>query len=472
MQHWPRLALSSLSVLPLSGLQPFASHFGGMFSFATDSWGTSSATPPLDNASDDGSMSEQHYRHLLANLKRYVESYVNERIVDAKPAAPIVFSAQNVADLTTIIDERLAQADSAAHTSTTTQAPPPIADIVRQILQSEHTDAIRDEQRLIAEQKQLIEALQQQIDAINGKLAQNADAQQNIDQSVRLLQAHQDNLSALFREFQAANEERLSKLLLELNVRLDDLGKSQFVAIDNRVKLVLMDALGYRTQDGSEPDSQALQNWMRSVFVAKEALEARLLALSVDRDQFVREEIDRSAGVLMKDISERIRAETIVLFEQQQANLAASRTEHVVFDDAAIQRIVREALAVYDADKTGLVDYALESAGGEIVSTRCTETYHTKSAQISIFGIPLWYPTNTPRTAISPTVQPGQCWAFQGFPGFLGKCVAYAKMRNAIHRCSYMCLHCIYSVEAERVHSSDRLHDGAHSAQHFAKRQH
>lgn len=38
---------------------------------------------------------------------------------------------------------------------------------------------------------------------------------------------------------------------------------------------------------------------------------------------------------------------------------------------------------------------------------------------MSIFGIPLWYATNTPRTVISPSVQPGECWAFQGFPGYL-----------------------------------------------------
>lgn len=42
-----------------------------------------------------------------------------------------------------------------------------------------------------------------------------------------------------------------------------------------------------------------------------------------------------------------------------------------------------------------------------------------KSAEISIFGIPLWYKSNTPRTVISPTVQPGECWSFQGFPGYL-----------------------------------------------------
>lgn len=31
---------------------------------------------------------------------------------------------------------------------------------------------------------------------------------------------------------------------------------------------------------------------------------------------------------------------------------------------------MKKALARYDADKTGLFDYALESAGGSILSTR------------------------------------------------------------------------------------------------------
>lgn len=84
-----------------------------------------------------------------------------------------------------------------------------------------------------------------------------------------------------------------------------------------------------------------------------------------------------------------------------------------------VRRLITGALKVYDADKTGLADYALESSGGQVLSTRCTENYHTKSAQISVFGIPLWYPSNTPRTAIQPNVLPGNCWAFQGFPGFL-----------------------------------------------------
>lgn len=44
-------------------------------------------------------------------------------------------------------------------------------------------------------------------------------------------------------------------------------------------------------------------------------------------------------------------------------------------NESAVIRIVKEALLKYDADKTGMVDHALESAGGNIISTRCTESY-------------------------------------------------------------------------------------------------
>lgn len=77
-------------------------------------------------------------------------------------------------------------------------------------------------------------------------------------------------------------------------------------------------------------------------------------------------------------------------------------------------------LRQYDADKTGMADYALESSGGQVISTRCTESYNEKSAQMSVWGIPLWWmPNNSPRVAITQGVVPGNCWAFQGFPGYL-----------------------------------------------------
>ena len=66
-----------------------------------------------------------------------------------------------------------------------------------------------------------------------------------------------------------------------------------------------------------------------------------------------------------------------------------------------------------------MFDYALETTGGSVVSTRCTETYIQKTAMYSIFGIPIWYPSNNPRTIIQPGVQPGECWAFKGSSGFV-----------------------------------------------------
>jgi SUN domain-containing protein 1/2 len=56
----------------------------------------------------------------------------------------------------------------------------------------------------------------------------------------------------------------------------------------------------------------------------------------------------------------------------------------------------------YDADKTGLFDFALETAGGTIASTRCTETYDTTNAVYSVWGFPIWWTRNTPRTILQP----------------------------------------------------------------------
>ncbi|KAK3871908.1 hypothetical protein Pcinc_022972 [Petrolisthes cinctipes] len=87
---------------------------------------------------------------------------------------------------------------------------------------------------------------------------------------------------------------------------------------------------------------------------------------------------------------------------------------------SAVMEIVKEALMKYDADKTGMVDHALESAGGNIISTRCTESYQVHRAQVSILGIPIyWLSTNNPRTIIQPDRMPGQCWAFKGSQGYI-----------------------------------------------------
>ncbi|XP_027947630.1 SUN domain-containing protein 1 isoform X3 [Eumetopias jubatus] len=87
--------------------------------------------------------------------------------------------------------------------------------------------------------------------------------------------------------------------------------------------------------------------------------------------------------------------------------------------EAQARVIVNNALKLYSQDKTGMVDFALESGGGSILSTRCSETYETKTALISLFGIPLWYFSQSPRIVIQPDIHPGNCWAFRGSQGYL-----------------------------------------------------
>uniref|UniRef100_A0A8D8V4F2 SUN domain-containing protein 1 n=1 Tax=Cacopsylla melanoneura TaxID=428564 RepID=A0A8D8V4F2_9HEMI len=95
---------------------------------------------------------------------------------------------------------------------------------------------------------------------------------------------------------------------------------------------------------------------------------------------------------------------------------------------ALIDDKIRAAFAMYDADKTGLTDYALESAGGSVIDIRCTETYTLRDPYYVLFGLTLWRRDSSPRKAIQPGLLPGECWAFQGAVGCL-----VLKLSHRIH---------------------------------------
>ncbi|XP_057596638.1 SUN domain-containing protein 2 isoform X2 [Hippopotamus amphibius kiboko] len=101
---------------------------------------------------------------------------------------------------------------------------------------------------------------------------------------------------------------------------------------------------------------------------------------------------------------------------EDQVGLLPQRLQAV--RDDQVHRIVNQALKRYSEDRIGMVDYALESGGASVISTRCSETYETKTALLSLFGIPLWYHSQSPRVILQPDVHPGNCWAFQGPQGF------------------------------------------------------
>ncbi|KAJ8398742.1 hypothetical protein AAFF_G00419390 [Aldrovandia affinis] len=161
-------------------------------------------------------------------------------------------------------------------------------------------------------------------------------------------------------------------------------------------------ALFYGSQQGELPES--LLQWLSAQFVRGSDLQAGLASLE----------------------SRILRNLSLQLERSKQPPCVKAVTETVVHTAGAagmseeqVQLIVQNALRLYSQDRTGLVDYALESGGGSILSTRCSETYETKTALMSLFGVPLWYFSQSPRVVIQPDVYPGNCWAFKGSQGYL-----------------------------------------------------
>lgn len=138
----------------------------------------------------------------------------------------------------------------------------------------------------------------------------------------------------------------------------------------------------------------------------------------VQQNYVDRKEFERQLSTLTADITSKIKS-TMGGQRSTQGSSIVLPSGCGSLGEEAVRLIVEDALLKYSADRTGLPDYALESAGGSVISVRCSETYYKKTALISVFGIPLWYTSNSPRTVIQPEVHPGQCWAFKGTSGYI-----------------------------------------------------
>ncbi|KAM7038785.1 SUN domain-containing protein 1 isoform 2-T5 [Acridotheres tristis] len=155
--------------------------------------------------------------------------------------------------------------------------------------------------------------------------------------------------------------------------------------------------------DQQEDFPESLLQWLTSNFVSKSDLQALLRDLEL--------QILKNITLHMSVTNQKVTSE-VVTSAVTNAGISG-------ITEAQAQIIVNNALKLYSQDKTGMVDFALESGGGSILSTRCSETYETKTALISLFGIPLWYFSQSPRVVIQPDMYPGNCWAFKGSQGYL-----------------------------------------------------
>jgi hypothetical protein len=121
-----------------------------------------------------------------------------------------------------------------------------------------------------------------------------------------------------------------------------------------------------------------------------------------------------------KIVQERIASQLLINNERQSISTETILKEVIRSgDDLSIldrvRAMIREQIRKYDADRTGLPDYALESSGiyflnktfekmlkpqnlgASVESTRCTVQYDEKSRTQKFFGIPLWYLSYSPR---------------------------------------------------------------------------
>jgi SUN domain-containing protein 1/2 len=101
--------------------------------------------------------------------------------------------------------------------------------------------------------------------------------------------------------------------------------------------------------------------------------------------------------------------------EQQQIsnNWQPAPGETISFEK--LKEFINQSFYLYNADKTGMTDFASESIGGSIMFTRCTETYLDNSRWFTVFDVPITRITVSPRVVIQGSLlQPGNCWAFKG----------------------------------------------------------
>uniref|UniRef100_UPI00398EE29E SUN domain-containing protein 1-like isoform X2 n=1 Tax=Pristiophorus japonicus TaxID=55135 RepID=UPI00398EE29E len=171
-------------------------------------------------------------------------------------------------------------------------------------------------------------------------------------------------------------------------------------SVDNQVR-ELVNLLVFGNKQQTSPES--FKEWLSLEFASQTQLQLLLKTLEMK---------------ILKNLTQ-LWIETKKQPDEQAAACAITNAGISGISEKQVHVIVGNALKLYSEDKIGMVDFALESGGGSILSTRCSETYETATAVMSLFGVPLWYFSQSPRVVIQPDVYPGNCWAFKGSQGYL-----------------------------------------------------
>ncbi|XP_038612648.1 SUN domain-containing protein 2 [Tachyglossus aculeatus] len=244
-----------------------------------------------------------------------------------------------------------------------------------------------------------------------------AEQRQDVDEILKKIARASHETEAwvlqLKSEWQSSTQEALRAS------QLQDLGRLDGQLADLRRELATLtlkqatvaeqvEGLPQRIQDVQNEVESQFPGWISRFLLRDEAVGARLLQREELQDQLQKLEHKILAHLAQEQGKEAAAGLGVVLRKEGVTGVTEEQVHH----------IVSQALKRYSEDQIGLVDYALESGGASVINTRCSETYETKTALLSLFGIPLWYHSQSPRTILHPDVYPGNCWAFRGEQGF------------------------------------------------------
>ncbi|XP_067415593.1 SUN domain-containing protein 2 isoform X2 [Emydura macquarii macquarii] len=243
---------------------------------------------------------------------------------------------------------------------------------------------------------------------LNGRLEKITQASQEMEARVLQLNSEwqsstQEGLQGRFQKEMGRLEAQLAGLKKELALLASDQKAvvKHVESLPGQIKGVREEVEAQFPQWISQFLLQPRGDGVGSLFLQREELQDQLQEL--ERKILAKFSEDQRSSVrdAKADIGVVLQQEGVIGVTEEQVHL-----------------IVNRALKRYSEDRVGMVDYALESGGASVVSTRCSETYEGKTALLSLFGIPLWYHSQSPRVILQPDVNPGNCWAFRGSQGF------------------------------------------------------
>lgn len=297
-------------------------------------------------------LSQENLEDISKIVKQNIEIHAHEWKITNNAAAPITDGGK--LDIDEILFKILTS--------------PKLANFVIQRI-SNKVDPIADQVKV--NQKSIDEIIYD-LRSLKANIADSINENHNAQIELTLLKADQADLTDRMVNLQNHNNEQFEKILEEIDLKLSALNDKHFSAIDEHIRNVLIEIIGFKSN--KPVNNVDITNWIRNVFVARDVLDAELAKLNEKFDKKLSTEINRSASIVIKDISDKIKHDVLIIIEKNNAEMlkrgSATVDVNSLLDEKRIKQIVQQALAVYDADKTGLVDYALESAGGEVLSTR------------------------------------------------------------------------------------------------------